>query len=123
MLVTVPISVPISESINASLVWLCIIVGIDYLTLPVFTGDRVEVYFHTVEAPDWYDGTVQRIRNRKAGKQIEVYFETDNTASWLTVKDEKIRYPVFHAKDEDEAGEGGGAMNESDDEVPEGESN
>ena len=25
--------------------------------------------------------------------------------------------------DEDEAGEGGGAMNESDDEVPEGESN
>ena len=85
----------------------------------------MEVYFHTVEDPDWYDGTVQRIRNRKAGKQIEVYFETDNTASWLTVtcRDEKIRYPEFHAEDEDEAGEGGGAMNESDDEVPDGESN
>ena len=83
----------------------------------------MEVYFHTVEEPDWYDGTVLRIRNRKAGKQIEVYFETDNTASWLTVKDEKIRYPELHAEDEDEACEGGGAMNESDDEVPEGESN
>ena len=73
----------------------------------------MEVYFHNEEEPDWYIGTVQGKRDMPDGKQIDVYFESDETASWLTIKDERIRYPLL-PEEEEEAG--GGAMNDTDDE-------
>ena len=73
----------------------------------------MEVYFHNEEEPDWYLGAVQGKRNKPDGNQIDVDFGSDETASWLTIKDERIRYPLL-PDEEEEAG--GGAMNDTDDE-------
>jgi hypothetical protein len=79
----------------------------------VCAGEQVEVWFPSLN--DWFDGRVDATRYTSEGWQIEVYFDEDDAAAWLNVKDELIRIPTLEGF-EDEPAEGGGAVNQSEDE-------